>query len=98
LAADGKTVADMGGVLDLIGQGEGEILKGNPAFSVPRDHELIGPEPELAGPLAYSEQPTAMEGSNSARFAGVTRQETPRPSRLPPCMPRGNPGQSPSQR
>jgi hypothetical protein len=62
LAADGKTVADMGGVLDLIGQGEGEILKGNPAFSVPRDHELIGPEPELAGPLAYSEQPTRWKG------------------------------------
>jgi hypothetical protein len=42
----------MGRALDLVGHRNREILEGNPAFSVFGGQKLVGPEPELADPLA----------------------------------------------
>jgi hypothetical protein len=46
----------MGRALDFVGQGEREILEGNPAFSIRRGQKLVGPEPKLAGTLTCREQ------------------------------------------
>ena len=56
LVADRETLADMGRTLDFVGQGDREILKGDPAFSVRGGQKLVGSEPELGRPLARDEQ------------------------------------------
>src|SRR5262249_53008476 len=56
LIAHGKTGLRVGRPLDLVGECNCEILKGNPAFSVCGGQKLVGPEPELAGPLPGDEQ------------------------------------------
>jgi len=51
-----ETLAHMSRALDLVGHRNREILEGNPAFSVLGSQKLVGPEPELAGPLALDEE------------------------------------------
>src|SRR5258707_1357600 len=46
----------MGRKLDFVAQRDCKILKGNRAFSVGSCQKLVGPEPELAGPLARHKQ------------------------------------------
>jgi len=46
----------MGRTLDFVAEGDRKILKGNPAFAVRAGQKLVGPEAELAGPLAGGEQ------------------------------------------
>src|SRR5438876_3198613 len=54
--ANRKTLADMGGMLDFVGERDCEILEGNPAFSALPDQELVGPQPELARRFARHKQ------------------------------------------
>src|SRR3954471_11069597 len=51
-----KTASNMGRTLDFVGKRNGKILKRNPAFAVGGGQKLVGPEAELAGPLAGGEQ------------------------------------------
>src|SRR5262245_10571629 len=54
--ADREAVPDMGWPLDLVGQGDGVVLKADPAPAVSGGQQLVGSEPELAGALAGDEQ------------------------------------------
>src|SRR5206468_7672422 len=54
--ANRKTLPYMGRALDLVGECNCEILKADPAFAVRGGQELVGSEPELAGPTPRGEQ------------------------------------------
>ena len=89
----------MGRALDLVGECNCEVLEGNPAFAVRSGQKLVGPEAELAGPLAGHEQGRGrQEGPVQFLLRPGAGRGRPRPSRPRPCMPRESPGWSPAGR
>src|SRR5262245_29968217 len=54
--ADRETLPQMRRPLDLVGERNGVVGEGDPAFPVRRGQELVGSEPELSVPLPLHEE------------------------------------------